>query len=148
MTALTQWNPFPQVGGLQDRLSSFSDCLPLRNGHQSPTHNEWAPLVDVIETSDEYLIRADLPGASKSDINVTLEGRELTIKAMRETEPLAKDAQYVCNERPYGTFLRTFVLPAWAEASSIRAVAKHGVLSVKVQKTEQAKPRAIAIQGD
>jgi HSP20 family protein len=148
MTALTQWNPFQEMEALQNELSSFSQWTPVRNGHPLPTDDEWAPLVDVIETGDEYLIRADLPGVSKNDLTVTLEGGELTIKGNRPVEPLAEGARYTFNERPYGTFTRTFVMPQWADASHIQAEFKHGVLTVKVQKAEPARARAIAIQGE
>jgi HSP20 family protein len=148
MNAMTQWNPFQQMEALQNRLSSFSGWTPVRNGHYSPPEAEWAPPIDVIETADEYLIRADLPGVSKSDLSVTLEDGELILKATRRAEPLAEGAQYVFNERAYGTFTRTFGMPSWAEASSINADFKHGVLTVKVQKTEKAKARTIAVRGE
>lgn len=148
MNALTQWNPFQQMESVQNRLSSFSGWTPVRNGHYSPPEAEWAPPIDVIETADEYLIRADLPGVSKSNLSVTLEDGELILKATRQAEPLAEGAKYVFNERAYGTFRRTFSMPSWAEASSIHADFKHGVLTVKVQKTEQAKARNIAIRGE
>lgn len=131
------------------RLSSFSDGLPFRNGHTAPANREWAPLIEVIETNDAYLIRADLPGVDKSDdISVRLEGGELILMGTRQAEPLAEGAQYKFTERPYGTFTRRFVLPSWADASHIHADYKHGVLTVKVEKGEQAKAREIAIQGE
>jgi HSP20 family protein len=133
---------------LQNRLSSFSEWSPVRNGQHTPPQQQWAPLIDVIETADEYVIRADLPGVHKKDLGVMLEDGELTIKGLREPEPLAEGAGYVFNERPYGMFTRTFVLPSWAEASGIEAEFKHGVLTVKVRKAEQARARAITIHGD
>ena len=148
MTALTQWNPFGEMDALQNRLSSFADWSPVRNGHSTPANEEWSPLIDVIETGDEYHIRADLPGVGKDALSITLEGGELTLKGVRQAEPLAEGAHYVLAERPYGTFTRTFVMPAWADASCIQAELKGGVLTVKVQKAEQAKARTIAIQGE
>lgn len=148
MNALTQWNPFQQMESLPNRLSSFPGWTPVRNGHYSPPEAEWAPPIDVIETGDAYLIRADLPGVSRSDLSVTLEDGELTLKATRPAEPLAEGAHYVFNERAYGTFTRTFVMPSWVDASCIHADFKHGVLTVKVQKSDQAKARTIAIRGE
>lgn len=147
MTALTRWNPFAEMEAMQDRLSSFLSA-PVRNGGPTPTDGEWAPLVDVIETGEEYLIRADLPGVNKNDLSVKLEDGELIIEGTRSVEPLPEGAKYTFNERPYGTFTRTFVLPDWADASHIQAEFKQGVLTVKVQKAECAKSRTIAIQGD
>lgn len=144
MTALTHWNPFAETEAMQNRLSSFSDCLPVRNAYQT---SAWAPLIDVIETSEEYLIRADLPGVRKTDLSVTFEGGELTLTGTRQAEQLTQGAKYVFTERPSGAFIRTFVLPEWADASHIQAEFHHGVLTVKVLKADQAKTRAIAIQG-
>ena len=148
MTALTQWNPFAEMDVLQNRLSSFADWSPVRNGHSIPANEQWAPLIDVIETGDEYLIRADLPGVRKTDLSVTFEGGELTLMGTRQAEPLAESGKYVFNERPYGPFIRTFVLPSWADASHIQAECSHGVLTVKVRKAEKARARTIAIQGE
>jgi HSP20 family protein len=133
---------------MQNRLSSFSDWPLVRNGNSTPADHAWAPPVDVIETADEYLIRADLPGVEKRAVSVTFEGGELTIKGTRTAEALAEGAQYTLSERPNGTFARTFILPDWADGSGIQAEFKHGVLTVKVQKAEQAKARTIAIQGE
>jgi HSP20 family protein len=148
MTALTQWNPFAEMEEMQNRLSAFPEFAPVRNGSHAPAAEEWAPPIDVIETADEYLIQADLPGVNKGDLSVTLQRGELTLMGTRAAEPLAEGARYVFNERPYGTFTRTFVVPEWADASHIQAEFKHGVLTVKLQKAEQAKPRAIAITGE
>ena len=142
MTALTRWNPFAEMEAMQNRLSSLFEWTPARNGHQAP--QEWSPLVDVIETAHEYLIRADLPGVNKNDLNVTLENGQLVIKGARPGEALAEGTQYVVNERAYGAF----TLPDHAEASKIEAEFKNGTLTVKVPKTEKAKARAIAIRGD
>jgi HSP20 family protein len=109
---------------------------------------QWAPLVDVIETGEEYLIRADLPGVSKDGLSVTLDDGELTITGSRAPEALPEGARYVFDERPHGTFTRTFILPGWADDSRIEAEFKLGVLTVRVQKAEYAKARTIAIRGD
>ena len=104
--------------------------------------------VDVIETPNEYLIHADLPGVSKSDLSVTLENGHVIIKGQRPTDALAEGTSYLVNERAYGAFTRTFILPDHAEASHIEADFKQGVLTVKVPKAEKAKARSIAIQGE
>ena len=128
---------------MQSRLSSFFDWAPVRNGNHSA--DEWSPLIDVIETANEYLIRADLPGVSKNDLSVTLENGQLLVKGSRPTEALAEGSQYLLQERVYGAFTRAFVLPKTADASQIDAEFKYGVLTVKVPKIPAAKPRTIAI---
>ena len=149
MTALTRWNPFEEMEAVQNRLSSFLDWTPVRNGNHAPTVNEWAPLSDVIETGDEYLIRADLPGVNKNELSVTLEHGELVIKGTRPAEQqLAEGAEYLFSERPFGVFTRTFKMPSSADASRIQAEFKDGVLTVRVAKDEKAKPRAITIKAE
>lgn len=148
MTALTQWNPFAEMEAMQNRLSSWLDWAPVRAGSRTPANETWSPLVDVVETGDRFVIRADLPGVAKEDVSVKLEQGQLTIEGQRSAEPLAEGAQYVFDERPFGTFTRTFLLPSWAEASHIHADFRNGVLTVTVEKAEQAKARSIPIEGD
>ena len=149
MTALTRWNPFQEMQEMQNRLSSFFDGAPVRE--TSPAESQaqtWAPLIDVIETADEYLIRADLPGVSHKDLSVTLENGELIIKGARSEEQLANGAEYLYSQRAAGTFLRSFELPSDADAERINAHFKDGVLTVHVAKHEKAKPRAITVKAE
>jgi HSP20 family protein len=148
MTALTRWNPFEEMDAMQNRLSSFFDWDTVRNGTQRSEKSEWAPLVDVIETGDEYMIRADLPGVSKDGLSVTLENGELLIKGNRPNPSLADGAQYLISEAAYGPFARTIELPTDADAGKINAAFKDGVLTVHVAKHEAAKPRAIEVKTD
>jgi HSP20 family protein len=139
-------NPFEEMEAVQNRLSSFFGWTPVRDGYHAPIENQWAPLIDVIETGDEYLIRADLPGVTRNDFSVTLERGELVIKGTRPAEQLAKGAHYMFNERPSGSFTRTFEMPSHADAARIQAEFKDGVLTIHVGKDEKAKPRAITVQ--
>ena len=131
---------------MQDRLSSFFEGAPVRKGNQTPEIG-WKPLIDVIETDDEYLLKADLPGVSKKELSVTLECGELVIQGTRPAGQLAKGATYLYAERPSGSFKRSFELPARADANNIQAEFKDGVLLVHVGKSPDAKPRQIAITG-
>jgi HSP20 family protein len=148
MTALSRWNPFEEMEAMQNRLSSFFDMEPARNSDQSSQQIEWAPLIDVIESPEEYIIRADLPGVSKDGVSVTLENGELLIKGARPSAPLAEGAEYLLQETSCGSFTRAIGLPANADAGKIHAAFKDGVLTVNVAKHEQAKPRAIEIATD
>jgi HSP20 family protein len=145
MTALTRWNPFEEMDAMQNRLSSFFDMEPARNGHPSSDQDEWAPLVDAIETSDEYMIRADLPGVTKDSLSVTFEKGDLLIKGNRPQESPGEGAQYLISELAHGPFTRIIELPSDADAGKINAAFKDGVLTVHVAKHEAAKPRAIEI---
>jgi HSP20 family protein len=131
---------------MQNRLSSFLDFEPVRSNASEET--EWAPLVDVIESADEYLIRAEIPGVNKSDLSVTLEDGYLFIKGKRNAEPLAEGSRYLNTETAYGPFSRTIELPSSADAAKIEASYKDGILSVRVAKDEKAKPRQITVTSE
>jgi len=146
MTALTRWNPFAEMDAMQNRLFSSFGLTPVR-GAQSPSESQWAPFVDVIETGDEYIIRADLPGVTKDDLSVTLENGQLLIRGKRPAEALREGAHYLHNEVPYGAFSRWVALPSDADAGRIDASFNSGVLTVRVAKDEKAKPRLITING-
>lgn len=149
MTALTRWNPFEEMEAMQNRLSSFFNWHPVRgNEYESSAETEWSPLVDVIETADEYLIRADLPGVSKSDVSVTLENDELVVQGSRPHASDPEGARYLNTELAYGRFSRVIQLPAGADSDRIRATFKDGVLTVRLPKQEQAKPRQIKISNE
>ena len=148
MTVLTRWNPFEEMGVLQNRLSSFFDWAPVHKGNDAPFENTWAPLIDVLETGDEYLVRADLPGVSRNDLRVTLDRGELVIKGTRPLEQFAEGTRYLMSERPSGSFTRTFALPSNADASHIQAEFKDGVLKVRVAKAVKSKPRAITVKAE
>ena len=82
MTALTRWNPYEDPEAAQNPLSSFFDWAPVRCGNHAPTANELAPLIDLIERGDEYLIRTNLPGVNENELSVTL-GNAITVKASK-----------------------------------------------------------------
>jgi HSP20 family protein len=106
----------------------------------------WAPEVDVEETTDAIIIRADLPGMDKSDINISVENRELTIRGERKNEVDEAKSNFHRVERTYGSFRRTFSLPANVQADKVDATYKDGVLEVSVPKAEAVKPKAIEIK--
>ena len=132
---------------VQNRLSSFFDWAPVHKG-SAPLENTWAPLIDVLETGDEYLVRADLPGVSRRDLTVTLDRGELVIKGTRRLERFADGTRYLMSERPSGAFTRTVELPSNANASYIRAEFKDGVLKVRVAKDVKSKPRAVTVKAE
>ncbi len=107
--------------------------------------NVWRPAVDVRETDDSYLFTAELPGLGKKDVNITLEDNVLTLSGERTFSDSADEKNYRRIERAYGSFSRSFTLPAHVDAERVKAEFKDGLLTVTVPKAEQAKPRKIAI---
>lgn len=105
----------------------------------------WAPRVDVKETQNEIVVKADLPGVDKKDINIQVENNILTIRGERKSEVEEKDANVYRSERMYGTFQRTFTLSTRIKSDAIRADYKDGVLTISLPKVEEVKPRQIEI---
>ena len=106
---------------------------------------EWSPAVDISEDAKEYLIKAELPEVQKADVRVTAEVGTLTIMGERRFAPEQQGRKYHLVERAYGSFGRSFALPADVNPRKINAKFKDGVLSVHLVKDEKAKPRQIEV---
>jgi HSP20 family protein len=146
--SIVRWDPFADV----DRL--FSRMM-MRGLGRSPRLSveddggvtfEWTPSADISETDREYLIRAELPGMKKEDVKVTLGDGLLTIEGERKQHKEEKNEKVHRVESYYGSFTRTFGLPDNIKADGVRCESKDGVLTVHIPKTEERKPKQIAIQ--
>ncbi len=104
----------------------------------------WHPEADIEETDDAYILRVDLPGMNKKDVNVTIQNNVLTIRGERKRDE--EDKRYHVAERFTGKFYRSFVLPTSVDENSIVAEYKDGVLTATIKKKEEAKPKAIEIR--
>jgi len=107
---------------------------------------EWAPRVDVSETKDNYIVKAELPGLEVKDVNVSISGNVLTIKGEKKKEEEEKDEHNHYVERYYGSFQRSFQLPAGMKTDKIEANFEKGVLKVTLPKVEEAKKKEIDIK--
>lgn len=141
------WNPFQEFENLLERYTKGGGS---RLGKQLDTEMsfaDWAPSVDIEETEDKYVIKADLPGVDKKDIDVKLENGVLSIRGEKQVEKeTGKDTRHHRRERFYGTFARSFTLPDAVDADAVDASYRDGVLSLHIPKKEEAKPRAIDIK--
>jgi HSP20 family protein len=149
MSAITRWDPFKELDELQNRLSTLFDRVATRRqqvGNEVMTVAEWSPLVDITEDDREYLIKAELPEVKKEDVKVTVENGVLTITGERKFEKEEKGKKYHRIERAYGNFIRSFTLPDDADANKVSAEFKDGVLSVRVSKSDTAKPKQIEVK--
>jgi len=109
----------------------------------------WVPSVDIYETDEhEVVLKADLPDLKREDINVTFENNVLTLKGERKVESVTKRENFQRMERQYGSFSRSFTLPATVDASRISAAYKDGVLTIRLPQREEAKPKQIAVNAD
>jgi HSP20 family protein len=107
-----------------------------------------APVVDVYEEKDEVVVKAELPGLDKKDIEVNISDSELTLKGQKKKEEEIEKENYYRRERSYGAFLRSVELPTDVQADKVKASFKNGVLEVRVPKTEEAKTKTIKVQID
>ena len=106
----------------------------------------WSPAVDVIETENELVLKADLPDVDLKDIDVRVENQTLTLKGDRKFDSEQKSGGYHRIERNYGTFMRRFTLPTSVENDKVSADYKNGVLTVTLPKKEAAKPKQVKVE--
>ena len=107
---------------------------------------DWAPAVDVMETDDEFQIRAELPGVEKKDVKLSVENGVLLISGHREQEKEEKGKRYHKIERAYGNFARSFTVPEAVVAEKVTADFKNGLLTVRLPKSEKARPKSIEVK--
>lgn len=147
LTMLTRYNPFSsQLEAsfpadfrlLQDSVSKWLD--------ETTTGRPWTPPVDIIETENELVLKADIPDMDMKDIQVELENGTLSIKGQRKFEANKKEKGYHRIERSYGSFARYFSVPDVVAPEAVHAEYKNGVLSVSLPKKEIAKPRSVKIE--
>lgn len=149
MNTLIRWNPFGEMEELNRRLSSAFGLTPARitNGHEEqPAAAEWLPLVDITEDEREYLIKAELPEVRKEDVKVTVEDGTLTIAGQRKFAKEEAGRRYHRIERAYGSFARNFALPDNVEPDKVNAEFKDGLLTVRLAKVENARPKTIEVK--
>ena len=147
MPDIVEWKPFREVSRLRREMDRLWDEFfgPGRRAFR-PLGAEWAPAVDVSETADQVVIKAEVPGVEAKDIDISLSGDVLTIKGEKKSEREEKKENYHLVERSYGSFTRSLRMPAAVEADKIEANYKQGVLTVTCPKKEEAKPKAIEIK--
>lgn len=107
--------------------------------------DEWAPMVDVSETKDEVIVKAEVPGMTKEEISVTLQDNVLTLRGEKKQEKEEKDKTFHRVERSYGSFVRSFTLPTLVQEDKVKASYKDGVLHITLPKAEEVKPKEISI---
>jgi HSP20 family protein len=126
-----------------DRL--FSDLFPTRGSNNDADTAVWAPLVDLAETEDAYHLQLDLPGIAKDDLSIDFHDNTLTISGVRNEAAKQDGTNYVRVERTYGHFYRSFTLQKAVDDARIEAAYQDGVLNVTIPKSEESKPRRIAV---
>ncbi|MBC8466424.1 MAG: Hsp20/alpha crystallin family protein [Deltaproteobacteria bacterium] len=143
---LMPWRPFGEL----DSVRSEMDRLWNRFFRQTPSMGtfteEWSPSVDISETKDKLVIKAEMPGLDATDVNVSISGDLLTIKGVKKKEEEEKDEHHHYVERYYGSFQRSFQLPVNVKTDKIEATFDKGILKVALPKTDEAKKKEIEIK--
>lgn len=148
MVAIVRWDPFRDLMTLQDRMNRLFDQTMSRtraDEEEGMTVSTWSPAVDIFETADSIVMKAELPGVSRANIDIQVRDNTLTLKGERKFEREVKEENYLRIERSYGAFQRAFSLPTVIQQDKIRAVFKDGVLEVTLPKAEEAKPKQVKI---
>lgn len=146
--AVVRWDPFRDLMTIQDRMNRlFEQTLSRTQGEaEGITPSTWAPAVDILETPDSIVMKAELPGLKKEDIDIQVRDNTLTLRGERRFDKEEKQENYLRIERAYGSFQRAFTLPTTIQQERIRAVFRDGVLELTLPKAEEAKPKQIQIE--
>jgi HSP20 family protein len=145
--AVVKWDPFRDLISIQDRMNRlFEQTLSRSRGEEGAAAATWTPAVDIYETLDTIVIKADLPGVVRENIEIQVDDNTLTLKGERRFSKDVQEESYLRIERTYGSFHRCFTLPATIRQDEIRAVCRDGVLELTLPKAEGSKPKRIAIE--
>ena len=147
--AIVRWDPFRDLNMLQDRMNRlFDDAGSTWRTDEPAATTSWSPSVDIFETEGEIVVKAELPGMDRKDIQLNLENNVLSLRGERKFQKETKDDNYHRIERSYGVFSRAFSIPATVDEERIRADYKDGVLKIVLPKKDQAKPKQIKIASE
>jgi HSP20 family protein len=146
---IVRWEPFRELSTLQNEMNRLFNTVfdapsPANGGS---TLRRWMPAMDLVETDDHFVLRADLPGMSQDDVNIEFEDGTLTVSGERKAEHESKNEGYYRVERAFGAFSRSLTLPQGIDPEAVTANFENGVLEIRVPKPEERKPRRIEIGG-
>ena len=147
------WELMRELASIQNRMNrawarEYERGHGLHEEHEDVTsRGNWLPPVDIYENDrHELVLRAELPGLRREDIDVTVEHNVLTLRGERRRDEQVNDSQYHRAERAYGSFSRSFTLPATIDGNHVRAEYRDGMLTVKLPLRDEARPRQIQVE--
>ena len=143
---IVRWEPFRDLVTTQDRLNRlFNETMGRFVGNEGMRSAAWVPPVDIYETEQNIVLKAELPGIDPKDVEATVHEGTLYLKGERKYEHEVKEENYHHVERAYGSFARSFELPASVDADNVQAEFKDGILKLTMPKKEEAKAKRIKI---
>jgi HSP20 family protein len=146
---LMQWNPARDLMQMREEMNRlFNQFFREGDGEEGAwLTGAWTPPVDIHETDEALILKAELPGCSKDDVHIELYNNRLTLRGERKHETEVKEERYHRRERAYGSFQRVFQLPATIDQDKVTASFQNGILELRLPKSEAAKPKRIAVAG-
>jgi HSP20 family protein len=142
--AIVRWDPAPEVDSLQSEMNRLFDTF-FGGRPANGALRRWVPPMDLVETEDHLVLRADLPGLDSDDVNIEVKDGVLTVSGERKAEHEEKADGFHRIERAFGRFSRSLTLPQGIDADSIGAEFTDGVLEIRIPKPEERKPHRVAI---
>ncbi len=146
-TDLSKWRPFGELErarrDMESLWDSFFEDRPMRRGE---IMGQWLPSLDLSEAKDEFVVKAEIPGADAKNIDISLNDGTLIIKGEKKHEKEQKEENYHFVERSYGSFVRSIRLPGQVQGDKVKASYKDGILKISLPKSEEAKKKEIKVK--
>lgn len=145
--SIARWSPFRELSRMQAEMNRlFNEFFSTRPERGEIATLEWSPSVDIYETKDDIVVKAELPGMKIEDIHISVRDNTLTLRGEKKQEKDVKEENYYRIERNYGYFQRIFTLPSSVQIDKIKAKYRDGVLEIFLPKSEEAKPKEIKVE--
>ena len=144
-SALTTWNPFGSLDPFRKEMDTLLERFFGNSPRGAAGGRGWSPQMDVEETAQEFIVKADIPGVDPKAVEVTVENGVLTIRGEKKEEREQKDKNYHRVERFSGSFYRSVALPPGVDAEKVTATSAHGVITVTVPKKAETQPKKITV---
>jgi HSP20 family protein len=145
---IVRWEPLREINSLQSEMNRlFNTVFDTPSNGSGNVLRRWMPAMDLVESGDHFVLRADLPGMGEDDVNIEFEDGTLTVSGERKAEHEDSNEGFHRVERSFGSFSRSLTLPQGIDPEAVTASFDRGVLEIRIPKPEQRKPRRIAIGG-
>lgn len=146
--AVVRWSPWREIERLRRIMEEAFDEFLTETSKPARRREgfELVPSMDVYDAGDRIVVRVELPGVKKEDVEVTVKGRELVIKGEKKKEEEYKDENFYYSERVFGKFTRSVTLPVDVKVNEVKATFKNGVLEIELPKVEEARAKEIRIE--
>jgi len=143
--ALIKWEPLREIEDMFDRYTRAMSW-PSSRGQELIKTCDWSPRIDISETDNEFVVKAEIPDVKKEDVKVSVDNGVLTIQGEKKQAKEEKGKQFHRVERHYGSFFRSFTLPGNADETKVKATFKDGMLNLQIPKTTETKSKAIEVK--